>query len=40
MFLLIKTVAIKLGTFQGFFSPSSNKFPGLDYWALGFSSIR
>ena len=27
MFLLIKSVAIKVGMFQGFFSPSSNKSP-------------
>ena len=40
MFLLIECVAIKIGTFQRFFSPSSNRLPALDNWVSGCSSIR
>ena len=40
MFVLIRSVAIKLGTFQRFFSPSRTNFPVLDNWVLGFGSIR
>ena len=40
MFLLIKSVAIKLGTFQGFFTHFVTILPVLDNWVLGFSSIR
>ena len=39
MFLLIKSVAIKLGTFQRFFSPSRTSFPVLDNWVLGFGLV-
>ena len=41
MFLLIKSVVIKLGTFQRFFFLHQvTGFPVLDSWVLGFSSIR
>ena len=34
MFLLIKSVAIKLGAFQGFFTPFVTNLPVLDNWVL------
>ena len=36
MFLLIKSVAIKLGTFQGFFTQFCNTPSVLDDWGIGF----
>ena len=40
MFPLIKSVAIKLGTFQGFFTPFVARVLVPDSWVLGFGWIR